>query len=90
MNILRITPITFGDLNQFNANGIVWKINVERGATEAIAECHLIWAREDGGTEARPMSFYVEINNETLQSWGEDDSVIDDVIIAYSPLFVKL
>jgi len=29
-----------------------------------------------------------KLNNDTLQSWGE--AVIDDVIIAYSPMFVKL
>jgi len=31
-----------------------------------------------------------KLNNDTLQSWGEDDTVIDDVIIAYSPMFVKI
>jgi hypothetical protein len=33
--------------------------------------------------------FTVEIDNTTLQNWGSDDTVIDDAVLAYSPLFVR-
>ena len=39
------------------------------------------------------VSFYPditwEIDNTTLQSWGSDDTVIDNVVLAYSPLFIR-
>jgi hypothetical protein len=59
-----------------------------RGATEALANCTLILVYPDGGT-AYVMSFQVNIDNETLQAWGEDDTIIDDKVLAFSPLFVR-
>ena len=91
MNYLKIQPIQVGELKQFTVNAIVWNINnLQRGATEATAHCSLIFVLpNDNGTSQIPIYFDVEIDNETLQSWGSDDGVIDDKIIAYSPLFVK-
>jgi hypothetical protein len=33
--------------------------------------------------------FDVEIDQTTLNNWGADDTVIDNVVLAYSPLFVR-
>lgn len=91
MDYLDIQPITFGTLQEKKANAIAWQVNgLVRGATEAIAECSLIWIDINGNTSESGMQFSVNINNATLQSWGADDSVIDDVVLAYSPLFIKL
>lgn len=88
-NYIPIQPIQIGDLQEKSANGIIWQVNgLMRGATEAIANCTLIWVYPDGGT-AYVMSFQVNIGNDTLQAWGDDDSVIDNVVLAYSPLFIR-
>ncbi|MFM9143092.1 MAG: hypothetical protein ACKOPP_03730 [Bacteroidota bacterium] len=89
MQPLLIKPIQFGELQEKTANAITWQVNgLIRGATEAHAECSLIFVKPDGGTEY-VSSFNVTIDNTTLQSWGADDSVIDDVVLAYSPLFER-
>jgi hypothetical protein len=90
MNYISIQPIQFGELQEKTANAITWQVNgLSRGATEAYASCSLIFVKPDGGSEYISM-FQVTIDNATLQSWGADDSVIDDVVLAYSPLFIKL
>lgn len=84
-----IEPIQFGELQEKRANAITWQVQgLIRGAEVATAVCALIW--EDGnGNTWHVQDFTVEIDNTTLQSWGSDDTVIDDAIIAYSPMFVK-
>jgi hypothetical protein len=83
-----IEPIQFGELQQKQANAITWNINsLYRGADSAYAHCTLIW--ENNGNTWHVDTFTVEINNATLQAWGSDDTVIDDVVLAYSPLFVR-
>jgi hypothetical protein len=87
---LRIKEIRLGTLQEKTANAIIWSIqNLMRGQTSAYAQCSLIYVREDGGTIELSEYFTVEIPNEILQQWGADDSVIDDIVLAYSPLFVK-
>lgn len=89
MDYILIQPIQFGELQEKTANAITWQVNgLMRGATEANAFCSLILVKPDGGSEY-VSSFNVTIDNDTLQSWGEDDTVIDDAVIAYSPLFIK-
>lgn len=84
-----IEPIQFGELQEKQANAISWQIHgLLRGATGATAECALIL--EDGnGNTVYVQGFNVQIDNATLQAWGADDTVIDDAILAYSPMFVR-
>lgn len=87
MNHLPIQEITYGLLNEKKANAIIWSVNVQRGTNEAIANCGLLYVTENNSEQIH--TFDVVIDNETLQSWGEDDSVIDNKVLAYSPNFVK-
>lgn len=90
MEYLKIQPITFGTLQEKKANAIAWQVNaLVRGATTAIAECGLVWINPDNSTLESGWQFVVDIDNATLQAWGADDSVIDNVVLAYSPLFIK-
>jgi len=85
---LLIEPIQFGELQEKQANAIIWTVSsLIRGAQLATAQCTLIW--EENGNTYYSDSFTVEIDNTTLQNWGSDDTVIDDVVLAYSPLFVR-
>jgi hypothetical protein len=85
---LLIEPIQYGELQEKKANAIVWNIGqLMRGSTSATAMCTLIW-EENGNTYYRD-SFTVEIDNQTLQNWGSDDTVIDNIVLEYSPLFVR-
>lgn len=44
----------------------------------------------DNGTQTNAFEdFSIEIPNDVLQQWGSDDSVIDNHILTYSPLFEK-
>jgi hypothetical protein len=89
MNYISINPIQFGELQEKTANAINWTVGgVSRNAEEAIAYCALIMVNPDGSSE-HVHSFNVTIDYNTLQAWGADDSVIDDAVIAYSPLFIK-
>lgn len=89
-NYISIQPIRIGELQEKEANAITWQVNgLMRNATMAYAQCSLIFVTDDGGS-IYVSSFQVEIDNETLQSWGDDDSVIDNVVLAYSPLFQKV
>lgn len=84
-----IEPIQFGELQEKQANAITWTVSpLIRGAISAYVQCYLLW--EDGnGSTFQVQGFTIEIDNTTLQSWGSDDTVIDNVVLAYSPLFVK-
>jgi hypothetical protein len=85
---LLIEPIQYGELQEKNANAIIWNVSqLMRGSTSATAMCTLIW-EENGNTYHRD-SFTIELDNTTLQSWGSDDTVIDNVVLAYSPLFIR-
>ena len=85
---LLIEPIQFGELQEKQANAIIWNVSqLMRGSTSATAICTLIW--EENGNTYYSDSFTVEIDNTTLQNWGSDDTVIDDVVLTYSPLFIK-
>lgn len=84
-----IEPINYGELQEKKANAISWNVNyLVRGAKTAHATCYLIWDDGNGNT-VQNESFIVEIDEATLQSWGADDTVIDEVVLAYSPLFVR-
>jgi hypothetical protein len=84
-----IEPIQFGDLQEKKANAIIWTVSpLMRGAQSAIAQCALIWEDSNGNTWQVHV-FDVEIDQETLNNWGSDDTVIDDAVLAYSPLFIR-
>ena len=86
---IKIKPIQIGELQNKTANAISWSVqNLTRGIDFAIANCYLLYYDSEGNSSF-VTSFQVDLNNTTLQSWGADDSVIDDVILAYSPLFQK-
>jgi len=88
-NYFRIQTIRFGELQEKEANAISWQVNgLIRNAELAYADCTLINVKPDNGTEY-VSSFRVEIDIETLQLWGDDDTVIDNVVLGYSPLFIK-
>jgi hypothetical protein len=84
-----IEPIHFGQLQEKQANAIIWTVSpLMRGAQSATAQCALIW--EDGnGNTWQVDTFSVDIDQATLNNWGADDTVIDEVVLAYSPLFVR-
>ena len=84
-----IEPIQFGQLQEKRANAIIWTVSpLIRGAQSAIAQCTLIW--EDGnGNTWQVDTFDVEIDQITLNNWGADDTVIDEVVLDYSPLFIR-
>lgn len=84
-----IEPIEFGQLQEKKANAIIWTVSpLIRGAQSATAQCTLIWEDGNGNTRQVDM-FTVELDQTTLNNWGSDDTVIDDAVLAYSPLFIK-
>jgi hypothetical protein len=90
MNYLRIEEINFGELQEKKANAIVWNVsNLMRNVNEATANCALIFVNADGSTIESEYYWNMQIPNNVLQSWGADDTIIDDFILTYSPLFVK-
>lgn len=90
MNYLRIQEINFGELQEKRTNAIVWNVvGLMRNSTEATVYCSLIFVNPDDSTVDSNYNFTMEIPNNILQSWGSDDTVIDDFVITYSPLFVK-
>lgn len=87
MNYISIKPIQFGELQEKTANGITWTVgSIQRNASDAVAYCGLIYVHPDGSSE-QVATFNVPIDNAHLQMWGADDSIIDEVVMAYSPLF---
>ena len=90
ISYIKIQSIRIGELQEKEANAISWYVpQLQRNADSAIAICSLINII-DSENSSFVSSFQVEIDNETLQLWGEDDSVIDNVVLAYSPLFQKI
>lgn len=84
-----IEPINFGELQQKRANAIKWTLNsLIRGAEQATISCSLLWEDGNGNTQYVD-SFLMDVDQNTLNRWGEDDSVIDDFVLGYSPLFIK-
>lgn len=87
MEYLKIKPIEFGELKEKKANAIAWQVNgLVRGAKTATAFCGLVLIKGNG-TEESGMQFTVNIPEDVLLSWNKDDSVIDKIVLAYSPLF---
>lgn len=86
---IKIKPITFGELQEKQANAITWYVSqLQRNGDSAIANCSLINIIDNENSEFVG-SFLVEIDHATLQLWGADDTIIDDVVLAYSPLFER-
>lgn len=88
MDYIKIKPIQVGNLNEKSVNAIYWSITLTKNQQEAIAKCNLVWANEDGGTIEKDEPFDIIVPNSVLQAWGADDSVIDNHILTYSPLFI--
>ena len=89
MNYLRLIQFKIGTLLEKDCNAIYWAVTLNRNITDAEVQCSLIFVTADGGTKDLSENFSMVIPNSVLQSWGADDSVIDDFILTYSPLFVK-
>lgn len=89
MNYLRLVPFQTGQLLEKQCNAIFWSVVLNRNITNAELNCSLIYVTEDGGTKDLLENFTMVIPDEVLQSWGADDSVIDDLVLTYSPLFIK-
>jgi len=89
MNYLKLLPFRIGTLQEKNCNAIYWSITLNRNITDAEIKCSLLYADADGGTHDLNENFTMIVPNSVLQSWGADDSVIDDFVCTYSPLFIK-
>ena len=89
MNYLRLQPFKTGTLLEKDCNAIYWSVKLNRNITDAEVQCSLIFVDSNNGTKDLGENFSMIIPNAVLQSWGADDSVIDDFIITYSPLFIK-
>lgn len=89
MNYLRLVPFQTGQLLEKQCNAIFWSVGLIRNITDAEASCSLLFVDADGGTKDLNENFTMVIPNSVLQSWGADDSVIDDFVLTYSPLFIK-
>lgn len=86
---IKIKPIQVGELQEKTANAITWRVeNLIRGAQSATAYCTLFLIKPDGNVQHVTM-FEVALDQTTLNNWGADDTVIDEVVLAYSPLFIK-
>lgn len=84
---IKIKPIRVGELQEKVANAISWYVpQIQRNADSALAICSLLNIIDEENSEF-VTSFQVEIDNSTLQAWGSDDTVIDNLVLAYSPLF---
>lgn len=89
MNYLRLQQFQTGDLLEKQCNAIFWSVTLNRNITNAEVNCSLIFVTADGGTKDLGENFTMVIPDSVLQSWGADDSIIDDFILTYSPLFIK-
>ena len=86
---IKIKPIRIGELNEKTANAISWQVqNLTRGIDFAVVNCYLINI-DLMGNSSFVTAFNITLDNATLQAWGSDDSVIDNAILAHSPLFEK-
>ena len=89
MNYIKIKPIKLGELQEINANAICWKVILDRNSISAPLIFSLIFVKEDGGTIDCNIRREMIVPLEVLQQWGADDSVIDDFVLGYSPLFER-
>lgn len=89
MNYLKLMPFKVGSLQEKNCNAIYWTITLNRNITDAEVKCSLLFVDTDNGTHGLNENFSMIVPNAILQNWGADDSVIDDFVLTYSPLFVK-
>ena len=89
MNYLRLQPFKTGPLLQKDCNAVYWAVTLNRNITNAEVNCSLIYVEADGGTVDLNQNFTMIIPDSILQSWGADDSIIDDFVCTYSPLFIK-
>ena len=90
MQYLRIQPIKFGELQEKDANAIAWQLgSYARNGEDAMLYCGLINVLQDGGSE-EVHSWQMAVPQSVLSQWGTDDSVIDNFVLSYSPLFVKV
>jgi hypothetical protein len=90
MEYLLINETRIGEFQEIKANAVIWEVSsLLRKSTQATVRCSLMYIKEDGTVTDCYKNFSVEIPNEVLQSWGADDSVIDNLVLSYSPLFVK-
>jgi hypothetical protein len=89
MNYLRLQTFKTGTLLEKDCNAIYWTVTLNRNITNAEVNCSLLFVDADNGTHDLNENFTMVIPNEVLQNWGADDSVIDNLILTYSPLFIK-
>lgn len=87
VSYIKIKPIRIGNLQEKIANAISWYVpQIHRNAESGYVVCSLLNVI-DQNNSIHISTFEVEIDNTTLQSWGADDSVIDNLVLSYSPLF---
>lgn len=89
MNYLRLVPFQTGPLLEKTCNALYWSVGLIRNITDAEINCSLLFVDADNGTQDLNQNFTMTIPDAILQSWGADDSVIDDFVLTYSPLFIK-
>lgn len=89
MNYLKLQEFQTGQLLEKKCNAIYWNVPLSRNITNAELNCSLIYVDADNGTHELGEYFTMPIPDSVLQSWGADDSVIDDLVLTYSPLFIK-
>jgi hypothetical protein len=90
MEYLLINETRIGEFQEIKTNAIIWEVSsLLRKSTQATVRCSLMYIDENDTVTDCYKNFNVEIPNEVLQSWGADDSVIDNLVLTYSPLFVK-
>jgi len=90
MDYLSIKEIAYGELQEKKANAIIWEVNqLRRNANTANLDCRLFFIDNLTNAETFISGFSMEIPNDVLQSWGSDDSVIDNFVLTYSPLFER-
>jgi len=89
MNYLKLILFKTGLLHEKDCNAIYWTITLNRNITEAEVKCSLLFVDADNGTHDLNENFSMIVPNTILQNWGSDDSVIDNFVLTYSPLFIK-
>lgn len=89
MNYLRLQPFKTGSLLEKDCNALYWTVTLSRNITDAEVSCSLLFVNADGGTKDLNQYFTMIIPDSILQNWGADDSIIDNFVLKYSPLFIK-
>jgi hypothetical protein len=88
MHYLRLQNFKTGLLLEKDCNAIYWTITLSRNITDAEVNCSLLFV-DNEGTKDLNQNFTMIVPNSVLQLWGADDSIIDNFVITYSPLFIK-